>query len=285
MNRPLAHAPGTPIQKAVLGVVVLYLGTVLLLPLAAIATRLVGAGQPPVLTALSDPAGRHGLLMSVVLAVISVAAGVLFGVGGALVLVRHRFPGRKVIDALVDMPLALSPVMAGLAYLAVFGRGGWLEPALDAFGWKVTFAFPGMVLATLFVTFPFVLREVEYVLVEVGTSEEEAAATLGASPWQTFWHVTLPNIRYGIGYGIVLTSARALGEFGAVLVLGGAISGKTQTATTYIYAALEERQESAAYGMAIILAIASVLLLFALERLKQRRERGHELKEQGRGEI
>jgi len=144
-----------------------------------------------------------------------------------------------------------------LAFLLVFGREGWLEPALEAGGWKVTFAFPGLVLATLFVTFPFTLREVGYVLEELGTEEEAAAATLGASSWQTFWRVTLPNIRYGLGYGVILTTARALGEFGAVLVLGGAISGHTQTATTFIYNALEERQEPAAYSVALVLARAS----------------------------
>jgi len=165
-------------------------------------------------------------------------------------------------------------VMTGLAFLLIFGRGGWLDGPLDLLGLKVTFAVPGLVLATLFVTFPFTLREVAYVLEELGTSEEQAAMTLGASPWQTFWLVTLPNIRFGLGYGIVLTLARALGEFGAVLVVGGAISGRTQTATTFIYNALEERQEAAAYGMALLLAVISVALLVAIEWLKRRRERG-----------
>jgi sulfate/thiosulfate transport system permease protein len=187
--------------------------------------------------------------------------------------VRHRFLGRRLLDTLVDLPLAVSPVMTGLAFLLLFGRDGWLEPLLTWADVKVGFAFPGLVLATLFVTFPFTLREVAYVLIELGTDEEEAAVTLGASPWQTFSLVTLPNIRFGLGYGLVLTLARALGEFGAVLVIGGAISGQTQTATTFIYNALEERQEAAAYGMALILAVASVLFLLALEWIKRQRQK------------
>lgn len=260
--------PSTLLQKGVLTMVVLYLGIILLLPLAALGTRLLGAGEPPILTALQDPNARFSLLMSAVLAMLAVFCGALFGVGGALVLVRQRFFGRRLVDALVDMPLAISPVMAGLAFLTVFGRDGWLEPLFTFMGVKVTFAFPGMVIATLFVTLPYVLREVEYVLEELGVSEEEAAASLGASPWQTFWHVTLPNIRFGLGYGIILTTARSLGEFGAVLVLGGAVAGKTQTATTFIYAALDERAEASAYGMAMILALASIGLLGVLEWMK-----------------
>jgi sulfate transport system permease protein len=271
-SNKLPHRPRTWIQKAVLLSVISYLGVILLLPLGAILSRVIGSGQPPVLTAMQDPTARYALGMSVILAIIAAVVGTLMGVSGAIVLVRHSFRGRRLFDALIDMPLAISPVMAGLAFLAIFGRNGWFEPVLNALNLKVTFAFPGMVIATLFVTFPFVLREVEYVLRELGTTEEEAAASLGASGWQTFWHVTLPNIRYGLGYGVILTTARALGEFGAVLVLGGAISGHTQTATTFIYAALDERQEAAAYGMAIILAIASVILLGILEWMKHRQE-------------
>jgi sulfate transport system permease protein len=262
-----------PGQWLLVGAVVLYLGGILVLPLSAIFTHALQAGLAPLLHAFDDPVARHGLWLSLVLAVIALVANGALGVAGALVLTRQRFLGRRVLDALVDLPLAVSPVMTGLAFLLIFGRDGWLEPALDAGGWKVTFAFPGLVIATLFVTFPFTLREVGYVLEELGTEEEEAAATLGASSWQTFWRVTLPNIRYGLGYGVILTTARALGEFGAVLVLGGAISGHTQTATTFIYNALEERQETAAYSVALVLALTSVVLLTALEWLKRQRRK------------
>jgi sulfate transport system permease protein len=261
------------VQWLLVGLVVLYLGSVLVLPLAALASQALQGGLAPLWTALQDPVARHGLWLSLVLASIALVANGALGIAAALVLTRHRFVGKRLLDALVDLPLAVSPVMTGLAFLLVFGREGWLEPALDAAGWKVTFAFGGLVLATLFVTFPFTVREVAYVLEEIGTDEEEAAATLGASPWQTFWRVTLPNIRYGLGYGVVLTVARSLGEFGAVLILGGAISGHTQTATTFIYNALEERQEASAYGVALVLALASILLLMVLEWLKRQRRK------------
>ena len=258
-------------QILLLSLVLAYLGLILGLPLGAMALRALRAGPVTLFAALNDPAAMQGLQLTLLLALIALIGNGLAGVGAAVVLVRHRFFGRRLFDALVDLPLAVSPVMTGLAFLLVFGRGGWLEPALEFADFKVAFAFPGLVLGTLFVTFPFTLREVAYVLIELGTDEEEAAVTLGASPWQTFRRVTLPNIRYGLGYGLVLTLARALGEFGAVLVIGGAISGQTQTATTFIYNALEERQEAAAYGMALLLALASVLFLLALEWLKQRR--------------
>lgn len=260
-------------QQAIVLAVFAYLGLILVLPLGAIAVRSLADGPAPLLASLAQGEALEGLLLTLIVAAICVVANGIFGIAGALVLTRHRFLGRRILDALVDLPLAVSPVMTGLAFLLIFGRGGWLEPSLDLLGLKVTFAVPGLILATLFVTFPFTLREVAYVLEELGTDEDQAATTLGASPWQTFWLVTLPNIRFGLGYGIVLTLARALGEFGAVLVVGGAISGRTQTATTFIYNALEERQELAAYSMALVLAVISVALLVAIEWLKRRRGR------------
>jgi sulfate/thiosulfate transport system permease protein len=260
-------------QGILLALVLGYLGLILVLPLGAMAIRALEAGPGVLLDVLGDPAAREGLRLTLILALIALIGNGLFGVAAGVVLVRHRFLGRRLLDSLVDLPLAVSPVMTGLAFLLLYGRGGWLEPWLEWAGIKVSFAFPGLVLATLFVTFPFTLREVAYVLSELGSDEEEAAVTLGASPWQTFRLVTLPNIRFGLGYGLVLTLARALGEFGAVLVVGGAISGQTETATTFIYNALEERQEAAAYGMALILAVASVLFLLALEWIKRQRQK------------
>jgi sulfate transport system permease protein len=195
----------------------------------------------------------------------------IFGVTGAIVLVRHRFLGRRVLDSFVDLPLALSPVMTGLAFLLLFGRTGFLRPVIDVFGFQVAFAWPAVVLATLFVTLPFTLREVALLLEELGDTEEQAAATLGASPWQTFWRVTLPNVRPGLVLGTTLTLARALGEFGAVLVVGGAIAGRTNTATTFIHGAVEERQEPAAFGMALILAAAAVCMLLVLQSKRSRK--------------
>ena len=162
--------------------------------------------------------------------------------------------------------------MIGLAFMLLVGRGGWLAPPLETLGWKVLFSFPGLVLGTLFVTLPYTLREVVYVLEEIGTSEEEAAATLGASPVQTFLRVTLPNIRIGLGYGLLMTVARSLGEFGAVLVLGGSISQQTQTATTFIHDMIDERETAAAYGMALLLALISIGLWLTIEWAKRRRQ-------------
>jgi sulfate transport system permease protein len=267
---PEPRAAWTRGRIVLLAVVILYLGLILVLPLGALVSRASAGGFKPLVDVFANPEARRGLAMTIGLAAAALVVNGLFGVAGALVLVRQRFPLRGVVDALVDLPFAISPVMVGLAFLLLFGRGGTFHPILDAMDWRVVFAFPGVLIATLFVTLPFTLREVAYVLAELGEDEERAAATLGASRWQTFWRVTLPNIRFGLGYGATLTVARALGEFGAVLVLGGAISGRTQTATTFIYTAVEERQESAAYGMALVLALASALLLVLLELFKAR---------------
>ncbi|HEY8483968.1 MAG TPA: sulfate ABC transporter permease subunit [Longimicrobiales bacterium] len=257
---------------ALLGVVFAYLGVVLLLPLGALALKAVELGAGSIVRALLEPEALAGLRNSVIVVGVTLLANGVLGVAAAIVLVRHRFPGRQILDLLVDLPLAVSPVMTGLAFLLVFGRGGILQPLLQQLGINIVFTLPAVILVTLFVTLPFTIREVAYVLDELGTTEEEVAATLGASPWQTFWRVTLPNIRHGLNLGLTLTGARALGEFGAALVVGGAISGKTQTATTFIYAAMEERNEAGAFGMAILLALLSIALLFTLRHFKTDRK-------------
>jgi sulfate transport system permease protein len=248
---------------------VLFLAAVIVLPLIALFGT-VALHPGDVLAGLWTPDARHAIFLSVSLAAIALFVNGGSGVVGALVLVRQRFALRRAVDALVDLPLAVSPVMIGLGFLLLFGRTGFLRPVSDALGLHVAFAFPGLVLATLFVTVPFTLREVALVLEEVGTSEEEAAATLGASSWRAFWHVTLPNIRSGLAIGATLTVARALAEFGAVLVLGGAIANQTDTATTFVHSALEERHTAAAYGMAVVLAATSVGLLCLLQRRPSR---------------
>ncbi|HWK89761.1 MAG TPA: sulfate ABC transporter permease subunit [Longimicrobium sp.] len=256
--------------------VLLYLALVLVIPLGALLVEAARAGAPEAVRALAAPEGLSALLNSLLLVMIALAVNGTLGIAGAIVLVRHRFRGRRLLDALVDLPLALSPVMAGLAVLLLFGRSGWLDPLLRPAGIRVAFAFPGMVICTLLVTLPFTIREVGHVLEELGTGDEEAAATLGATPWQTFWRVTLPNVRRGLTFGLTLTAARALGEFGAVLVVGGAISGRTQTATTFIYAAAEERNTAAAYGTAALIAAASMLLLLALQAVRRHSEEGRD---------
>jgi sulfate/thiosulfate transport system permease protein len=263
-------------QGVLFGAVAIYLAIVLVAPLGALAWRVVELGLGDVARSLMAPVPLEALGRSVILVLIALTVNAVFGVLGAIVLVRHRFPGRELLDALIDIPIAVSPVMVGLSYLLVFGRNGWLAPVLSTLDFRVAFAFPGLVIATVFVTLPFVVREVGYVLEELGTDEEQASRTLGASRWTTFRRVTLPNVRAAFGYGLTLTAARALGEFGAVLVVGAAISGRTDTATTFIYTAIEERQNAAAYGMAALLAAASMLLLVALERLNPHaRETSH----------
>lgn len=260
----------TPTRLVIVGAVVLYLVIVLVLPLMALVVETVRAGIPAVAEALRTRDATFAMVQSLWLTLIAVAVNTVLGVAIALVLVRQRFPGRRMLDALIDLSLAVSPVMIGLAFLLILGREGWLGPTFDSLGIRAAFAFPGLVIATLFVTLPYTVREVANVLAEVGEEEEQVAATLGASAWRTFWKVTLPNIRRGVLLGVTLTAARALGEFGAVLVLGGAIARKTDTATTYIYGAIEERQVAGAYGMALLLGVVSMLLLVAIERFKQR---------------
>jgi len=259
--------PRLSLRFAALG----YLALLLAFPVGLVFYRTFEKGIAPVWEAVTTPEAMHAFWLTCVMVAVAVPLNTIFGVACAIVLVRHRFLGRGALDALVDLTLAVSPVMTGLAFLLLVGRGGWLAPLLDRFDARVAFAFPGLVLATLFVTLPFTVREVGYVLQELGTDEEEVAATLGATPWQTFRRVTLPNIRGALVLGVTLTAARALGEFGAVLVVGGAISGQTATATTFIYAMSEERRDAAAFGMAIVLAAASALFLVALEAVSRRR--------------
>jgi sulfate transport system permease protein len=253
-----------------LALVVAYLGILAIAPLFAIVKQFFVSGPSRVVEELLSSGALPALGRTVAITAIAIAINCVFGVAAALVLTRQRFWGRRLLDGLIEMPLAVSPVMIGLAFILIFGANGWARPLTEPLGVQVLFSFTGLVVGTVFVTMPFVVREVSNVLTELGTSEEDAAATLGASRWQTFRLVTLRNIRHGLSFGVTLTTARALGEFGAVLVLGGAIGGQTDTATTFIYEAVEERRDGAAAGMALILALASAGVLVILERLKRR---------------
>lgn len=267
MGEPGLRRPAGAEWALYVGVLVA-LAALLVVPLGALVFKVLAEPTKVVATLLTEEALR-ALGLTIGVALVCVVLNGVFGVAGALVLVRQRFAGRRVLDALVDLPLALSPVMTGLAFLLLVGRTGWLRPALEVAGLDVAFAWPSVLVATLFVTLPFTLREVALVLAEIGDTEEQAASTLGATAWQAFVRVTLPNIRGGLVVGSTLTAARALGEFGAVLVVGGAIANRTQTATTFIHGALEERQDAAAYGMALILAGAAVALLFILQQRRR----------------
>ncbi|MGH7711615.1 MAG: ABC transporter permease subunit [Gemmatimonadaceae bacterium] len=272
-GEPRTREPWTPARILVFVAVLLYLGTVLLLPLGALVLEAVQLGILAIVRGITSPAALSALRATMLLTAIAVVCNGIFGIAAGLTLVRQRFRALALLDATIDLVLAVSPVMIGLAFLLLVGRTGWFAPVLQALDLRVAFAFPGLILATLFVTLPFTVREVSYVLAEVGNDEEHVAATLGSSPWRTFFRVTLPNIRRGLTLGLTLTAARALGEFGAVLVLGGAIAGRTDTATTFIYGALEERNDAAAFGLAIVLALISMGFLVTLEQLRKKRTR------------
>ncbi len=260
-------------RTALVVIVMTYLAVVLMAPMASLAVETGRIGVGEAFSRVVQPNALAALEATLILVLIALPVNAIIGTFGAIAIVRHRFAGREIVSALCDLPLAVSPVMIGLAFLLMVGRDGLLAPLLRELDWKVVFAFPGLIVATLFVTLPYTIREVSYVLEEIGTSQEEAATTLGASHWQTFWRITLPNIRVALGYGLLMTIARSLGEFGAVLVLGGSISGQTQTATTFIHDAMEERETAGAYGMAAVLGLTSIVLLLALEWAKDAQAR------------
>jgi sulfate transport system permease protein len=254
-----------------IGAAVTYVGALLLLPLVTLVAGAFGQGLGRFARALAHPDAVHALLVTALMMASAVALNAVLGTIVAMVLVRDRFPGKAALAAIVDVPFALSPVIAGFVLIELFGRGGLLRPITDALGVEVAFALPGMMLATTFVSLPFVIREVMPVLEEVGTDQELAAYTLGASAIATFRRVTLPSIRWGLFYGITLTAARSIGEFGAVLVVSGGVAGRTETATSFVYRALEDRNDTGAYAMALVLSVASILLLFAMDALKHKR--------------
>lgn len=257
------------LSHSLIALVIAYLAVLLLGPVVAIVAQAFSRGIGPLWQALTQPEVLHAFGMTLWIAISSVALCTAFGTVVAFVLVRQRFVGRSFLNGLVDLPFAVSPVVAGLMYILLFGRGGWLEPWVEAAGIKVIFNWPGMLLATSFVSLPFVIREVMPVLQARGWDEEQAAYTLGASRWVAFWRVTLPGIKWGLIYGIVLTFARAVGEFGAVLVVSGGISGRTETATLFIFRALDERLEVAAAGAALVMASLSFMILIAIEVIKR----------------
>jgi len=242
-----------------------YLLVVLVGPLAMVFWRAFDRGAGHLWDSLSNPNTVHAFTVTLEIAAIAVPLNAIFGVVCALAIVRRRFPGAGIVNAMVDLPLALSPVVVGLALFVLYGRTGRLGPWLAGHGIQVLFALPSMVIATIFVSLPFVVREVVPVLRELGTDQEQAAATLGASRVQTFWRVTLPSIRWAVTYGVVLTTARSLGEYGAVAVVSGRIAGKTETATLLV----EDRYQSfdlvGAYSASVLLALIAVCVLVALK--------------------
>jgi sulfate transport system permease protein len=243
-----------------------YLAVLLVAPVGYVFFKTFEHGIGPAWDAVTTPDALHALKVTLILTAIAVPANTIFGVLSALAIVRYRFPGAGLFNAVVDLPLALSPVVVGLALLLLYGRGGWLG------GHGIAFALPGMVLATIFVSLPFVVREVVPVLREIGTEQEQAAATLGASWLQTFWRVTWPAIRWATAYGVVLTAARALGEFGAVSVISGRLSGQTESMTLYVQDRYQAFDDVGAYASAVVLALIAVATLILMTSLKPKEE-------------
>ena len=245
-----------------------YLALILMLPVAIVFVRTFQHGLAPVVNAIQQPDFLHALYLTVLITLIVVPCNTVFGVITALVLVRREFPGKSLLSALIDLPFAVSPIVVGLSLVLLYGRQGWFGGWLTAHGIQIIFALPSMVLATIFVSLPFVVREVVPVLHEIGDEQEQAASTLGASSWQTFWRITLPSIRAGVAYGVILTTARALGEFGAVSVVSGKIAGQTATLTIQVEQSYQQFDLTGAYTASLVLAVLALLTVFAMNLFK-----------------
>jgi sulfate/thiosulfate transport system permease protein len=249
-----------------------YIFLLLLLPLGLIFYKTFEHGIAPPLDAITSPDGLHALKLTLLMVAIAVPLNTVFGVGCALLLVRHRWRANPLVDAVINLPFAISPVVIGLSLFLLYGTTGWFEPGLAEAGLKVLFSVPGMVLASIFVSLPFVVRETVPVLQEIGTEQEQAASTLGANAWQTFWRVTLPAIRWGVAYGVVLTTARVLGEFGAVSVVSGSISGQTQTLPLFVEKQYQNFNLPGAFGASVLLALLALMTLLAMNVLKRKED-------------
>ena len=253
-------------------IALLYLALLLLVPVGVVLYRTLEPGLSAVIDSITTPAAQHAFALTLEVTAVTVPLVTVFGVLLALVLVRGRFPGKPVVEALVDLPFAISPVVVGIALIFVYGRTGWFGDDLARAGIQVVFSTPGIVLATLFVCLPFVTREVAPVLREIGDEQEQAAATLGAGGWQTFRRVTLPAIRWGVAYGVVLSTARAVGEFGAVSVVSGKVAGETETLTLLVERRFDNFDLAGAYAASALLAVVALATLLAMTLVKPRRE-------------
>jgi len=258
------------------GAVLAWFAILILVPSLALARQVFLGGLKPFLQAVARPEVQRAFGMTLGITALATVVNTVFGIGLALVLTRQRFWGRALVDGVVDLPFAISPIVAGLMLVVLYGPEGWLGRWLEPHGVRVVYAIPGMILATMFVTVPFVVRELVPVLRELGEEYEQAAHTLGAGRWRTFWSVTLPSIRWGVAYGVTLTVARSLGEFGAVLVVSGNVIGHTQTATLYIQEGVESFHPEGAYAASLVLAAASFILLVGMDFIRKHLEGGRE---------
>ena len=262
----MAERPARSLMAWVLiAIIVLYALALIGAPVVTLIQGAFAKGVPPVIAALTTPDALTALKLTFILTVLAAAINTVLGVIIAWVLVRHEFRGKALLNGLVDLPFVISPVIIGFVVITIFGRGGWLT-----LPFQVAFAFPGLLLVTVFVSLPFVIREVMPVLASLTPEQEEVALTLGASRLTVFRRIVFPGIRHAVVYGVVLTLARALGEFGAAAVAGGAIQGLTETATIYIYRTIQNNNDTAAYSMAILLGLISIATLITMNILRQR---------------
>ncbi len=278
----ITQAPGAKTVKrvrfgeyAIIAVVMAYAALLLIGPLIAILWGAISEGLGAFVEAMTSTEALFALELTLILAVAATLINTVFGMCIAWVLARDNFRGKSLLNGLVDMPFAVSPVIAGFMLILLFGRTGWFTPLIERLGIKIVFAVPGMLIATIFISLPFVIREVVPVLKQVNIDQEQAAYTMGASRLQTFWRVTLPAIRWGLLYGVSLTFARAVGEIGAVLVVSGGVSNLTETATLFIFRSLDDRNYVGAYAMSVVLATISFIILMLIEFFKKRTEENH----------
>lgn len=257
---PAAREPAL-VKWLVIGVSLAFFGSFLLMPLLAVFAEALKKGWEAYWTALIEPDAVSSMRLTLIAAAISVPLNLVFGVAAAWAIAKHDFRGKQVLITLIDLPFSVSPVIAGLIYVLVFGSQGWFGPWLSEHDIKIIFAVPGIVLATIFVTFPFVARELIPLMQAQGREEEEAALVLGASGWQTFFKVTLPNVKWGLLYGVILCNARAMGEFGAVSVVSGHIRGVTNTMPLHIEILYNEYNFTAAFAVASLLALLALVTL------------------------
>ncbi len=258
------------VKPLLISSVFVYLALVLFIPALNVFVQAFNGGISGFFEALTKPAFFNAAKLTLLMAAIAVPINTVFGLCAAWAIARKQFPGKALLISIIDLPFSISPVIVGLMLVLLYGSRGWLGPLLDATGIRIIFAVPGMVLATAFVTMPFVAREVLPVLEEVGNAEEAAAKTLGANDWQTFWWVTLPTIRWSLLYGLILTNARAMGEFGAVAVVSGNIVGKTQTMPLYVEESYIQYHTQDAYAASTILACLAVVTLLLKEIVERK---------------
>ena len=261
------------VRRTLIGVALLFVALFLVMPLAAVFTEALRKGFGAYVDGLREPDAWSAIRLTLIVAVIAVPLNLVFGVAAAWAVAKFEFPGKTILTTLIDLPFSVSPVVAGLMYVLVFGAQGWFGPWLMAHDIKIIFAVPGIVLATMFVTFPFIARELIPLMQAQGNDEEQAAIVLGATGWQTFWHVTLPNIKWGLIYGVILCNARAMGEFGAVSVVSGHIRGQTNTIPLHVEILYNEYQSVAAFAAASLLAILALVTLLIKTVIEWQHER------------